>query len=203
MLYINSSGYINNARIVVKTFNKIERGKLDKVNGIVVHQTDSATKDGAFNSYKTSGANGAHFLIDKDGVIYQTASVYKVTWHVGKSQSRCFIKKKCKPSEFKNIFELERTAVGKNRVSKMEKEKSFPDRFPINIDSIGIEIVGKAYKEDGKREDVYEKVNDKQNESLVWLVKELSDTLNVPMTEIYRHPEVGRKNMTEASTAKW
>jgi len=85
----------------------------------------------------------------------------------------------------------------------MEKEKSFPDRFPINIDSIGIEIVGKAYKEDGKREDVYEKVNDKQNESLVWLVKELSDTLNIPMTEIYRHPEVGRKNMTEASTAKW
>lgn len=50
---------------------------------------------------------------------------------------------------------------------------------------------------------VYEDVSDKQNESLVWLVKELSSTLKVPMTEIYRHPDIGRKNTTEASTAKW
>ena len=28
--------------------------------------------------------NGAHFLIDRDGAVYQTASMHKKTWHVGK-----------------------------------------------------------------------------------------------------------------------
>jgi N-acetyl-anhydromuramyl-L-alanine amidase AmpD len=203
MFYVDDNGYIDDNRIVVKIFNNIQRGKLDKVNGIIVHQTDSETKESAFNSYQKEGANGAHFLIDKNGVIYQTASVYGVTWHVGKSQSRCFIINKCEPTEFKEIFQLEKSTVGKNKVSRMEQRKSFPDRFPINIDSIGIEIVGKAYKIEGKNDAVYEEVNDKQNESLKWLVKELADTLKVPMTEIYRHPDIGRKNTTEASTAKW
>lgn len=29
-----------------------------------------------FNSYQTAKANGAHFLIARDGKIYQTASLY-------------------------------------------------------------------------------------------------------------------------------
>ena len=52
-------------------------------------------------------------------------------------------------------------------------------------------------------EEIYEQVNAAQNASLQWLVKELTETLNVSMQEIYRHPEIGRKNLTEASTAKW
>ena len=49
----------------------------------------------------------------------------------------------------------------------------------------------------------YEAVNDAQNNSLEWLVMQLAETLNVSMPEIYRHPDIGRKNRTEASTAKW
>ena len=60
-----------------------------------------------------------------------------------------------------------------------------------------------AYKVDGHKEDVYEEVNDKQNSSLKWLVAELIETLSVSRAEIYRHPEIARKNSTEASTAIW
>ena len=48
-----------------------------------------------------------------------------------------------------------------------------------------------------------EPVTSKQNTSLQWLITELVFTLKVPMTEIFRHPDVSRKNPSEASTAKW
>lgn len=54
----------------------IERGLLKSVTGIIVHQTDSFTAEATLNSYLTAG-NGAHFLIDKDGTIHQTASLHK------------------------------------------------------------------------------------------------------------------------------
>ena len=69
-----------------------------------------------------------------------------------------------------------------NKVSKIEKGKTFPERYPANVDSIGIEIVGKSYEVPGKKDNVYEKVNDKQNDSLKWLIAELVDTLKVSMT---------------------
>jgi hypothetical protein len=34
-------------------------------------------------------------------------------------------------------------------------------------------------------------------------MRELVDTFGVSMQEIYRHPQIGRKNETEANTAKW
>ena len=71
------------------------------------------------------------------------------------------------------------------------------------MDSIGIEIVGVSSKVPGKDEKVYEPVNERQNASLKWLIRELTDTMSVPSDEIYRHPEIARKNATEASTARW
>lgn len=207
MLYIDKEGYIDAERIILKTFKNIERGQMDAINGIVVHQTDSPTASSTFNSYQTKGANGAHFLIDKDGTIYQTASLSKVTWHVGRMQSRCFLTKKCEPAELNKVAELEKSWRNSEKVHQIEKSKKFPDRFPGNVDSIAIEIVGKSSKvkneKTGKMESIYESVNDQQNDSLKWLIKELVTTLNVSMSEIYRHPEIGRKTATEASTAKW
>lgn len=104
MLYIDDHGHIDDDRIIVKIFNKIEREKMDKVNGIVVHQTDSPTASSTFNSYQSPGANGAHFLIDRDGTIYQTASVFWVTWHVGTMKSRCFLTKNVKRLSSLNLL---------------------------------------------------------------------------------------------------
>lgn len=199
MLFVNKNGLVDAERIIVRRFSTIERGKLDKVNGIIVHQTGGSTAESSFNSYKNTGANGAHFLIDKDGTIYQTASVFKITYHVGNIRSRCYMEKKCKPSEISKIKPL----LNKyKQLSRLEQKKPYPERYPANFDSLGIEIVGKPVS--GEDQDaIYEKINDAQNSSLKWLVAELSDTLKVSMTETFRHPEVSYKVKTEAGTAQW
>ena len=199
MLFIDKNGLIDAERITVKRFSSIERGVLEKVNGIVVHQTGGSTAESAFSSYKSKGANGAHFLIAKDGKIYQTASVFKVTNHVGNIRSKCFMENSCKPSEF---YEIKKLINRYKRPSQFEQKKTYPERYPANFDSIGIEIVGRPVSGTGE-DAIYESVNDEQNNSLKWLIYELSDTLGVSMTEIFKHPTVSYKVKTEAGTAKW
>ncbi|MDF0605766.1 N-acetylmuramoyl-L-alanine amidase [Neisseriaceae bacterium TC5R-5] len=199
MLHITKDGHVDATRIKVKIFSKIERAKMDKVNGIVVHQTGGSSAESAFSSYSSDGASGAHFLLDLDGTIYQTASLYKRTNHVGKMQSRCIVKHVCSPTDLKAAMKA--TKSGSSALTIHEMKKSFPDRFPSNTDSIGIEIVGYYKTINGKV--IYDNVKDEQNASLKWLVRELADTFKVSMQEIYKHPEIGRKTESEASTAKW
>lgn len=199
MLFVDKNGLVDATRITVKRFRTIERGDMDKVNGIVVHQTGGSTAESAFNSYQSAGANGAHFLIDKEGKIYQTASLFKVTNHVGNIRSRCYMEKKCTPSEISTI----RPFLNKyKKLSHLEQKKSYPERYPANFDSLGIEIVGKPVSGEGENA-IYETVNDAQNSALKWLIYELSDMLKISMSEVFRHPEVSYKVKTEAGTAKW
>ena len=199
MLFVDKNGLVDATRITVKRFRTIERGDMDKVNGIVVHQTGGSTAESAFNSYQSAGANGAHFLIDKEDKIYQTASLFKVTNHVGNIRSRCYMEKKCTPSEISTI----RPFLNKyKKLSHLEQKKSYPERYPANFDSLGIEVVGKPVSGEGENA-IYETVNDAQNSALKWLVYELSDTLKISMSEVFRHPEVSYKVKTEAGTAKW
>ncbi|MBO9649629.1 MAG: N-acetylmuramoyl-L-alanine amidase [Variovorax sp.] len=212
MLYITKDGHVDAERIKIRIFSVIERTRMSAVNGIVVHQTGAPTAQATFNSYgdtRNGTPNGAHFLIDKDGTIYQTASLYRVTNHVGFVQSRCVITKQCTPTELRHAQSLELTKGNRARaiaVHRNEMNKSWPDRFPSNVDSIGIEIVGMAKAQvlpNGRADEIYEPVGAQQNASLEWLIKQLAETLNVSMQEVFRHPEIGRKNATEASTAKW
>lgn len=62
--------------------------------------------------------------------------------------------------------------------------------------------MGKPVSGEGENA-IYETVNDAQNSALKWLVYELSDTLKISMSEVFRHPEVSYKVKTEAGTAKW
>lgn len=198
MLYVSKDGHVDAERIKLKIFPNIERGKLGSVNGIVVHQTGGPTADGAFSSYMNVGANGAHFLIDKDGAIYQTASVFKVTNHVGRLKSRCLETRECTEAEFKIASAIR----GVTNLSRFEQRKSFPNRFPSNADSLGIEIVGHPIEGEGE-DAIYDTVNPQQNASLQWLVKQLAETLGVSMHEVYKHPQVSYKVKTEAATAVW
>ena len=89
---------------------------------------------------------------------------------------------------------------------KREMTKTVPDRFPSTEDSIGIELVGEVLPRGNsvpEKRKVYESVTAQQNASLHWLVSELAWTLKIPLREVFRHPDVSRKNPTEASTAKW
>lgn len=171
------------------------------VKGIIVHQTGGPTAQSTLDSYKNTSANGAHFLIGRDGTIYQTASLFKKTWHIGKLKARCVLENTCNPAEIKALKRFNPTAE-----HKREMAKKTPARYPSNDDSIGVELVGEALPKGNKLPEskkAYQSVTDEQNSSLKWLISELSLTLGVSMSEIFRHPDVSRKNPTEASTARW
>ncbi|WP_256703207.1 peptidoglycan recognition protein family protein [Burkholderia ubonensis] len=130
VLFISKNGHVDAERITVKIFPAIERGAMDVVNGIVVHQTDSFTKDSVFGSYSEKGANGAHFLIDKNGEIYQTASLLKKTNHVGRMQSRCIVTSKCTPVELKTAIGMSKSPVA---LTRHEMKKHFLIGFRLMV----------------------------------------------------------------------
>lgn len=192
MLLIDQRGRAMNAKIRLAISPGIERGALPIVHGIIVHQTDSSTARSTLDGYKAPRANGAHFLIDKDGTIYQTASLFKKTHHVGFIKSRCLVQKSCSPAELKA---LRGKRVGRE-IGHVEMKKPFPSRFPNNDDSIGIENVSLA------RSGVFEPLTPSQQASLRWLLSELETTLRVSPAEVYRHPDVSWKLESEAASAR-
>jgi len=199
MLVINKNGSIVNDRVKVKIFHGIEKRALVKIKGIILHQTGGSSAQSSFNSYN-SGRAGAHLLIDKDGTIYQTASLLKQTWHVGKLRSRCLAEIKCSPTELKLLKKFNPSAT-----HKREMKKEIPYRYPSNSDSIGIEIVGLALplSEPDPDKRTYEALTKEQSVSLEWLLSELKLELKLLLTEVFRHPTVSYKNKTEAATATW
>ncbi len=197
------SGKLVDKKVDQKIYKSLHKGEMTTVHAIVVHQTGASTAQHTFNSY-TNSSNGAHFLIDKSGHIYQTALTNKKTYHVGKIRSRCIETKSCSKDELSsaNSIYLKKGLSYPVRVKNVhnhEKSKNYPDRYPTNSDSIGIEIVG-SYNKANK---VYESVNAKQNLSLKWLVNELLTHLKLQNSDIYRHPDVSYKQPSEAKSANW
>lgn len=194
MLHVDRQGFILNERVRRTPRPLIEHGVLHQISGIIVHQTGGTSATSSLSSYTLQNANGAHFLIDKDGTIYQVASLHRQTWHVGKLRSRCIAERRCSPTELHALRHFNPTAEHRREI-----EKEVPQRYPSNEDSVGIEIVGAIVA----GQEVYEAVNTQQNASLRWLVAELASTFGIPMTEIFRHPVVSRKNPSEAQSALW
>lgn len=200
MLSIDSSGMVVTPRVVRARKIQIERGAMQRISGIVVHQTGGSTAASALSSYRNASATGAHFLIEKDGTIYQTASLKKQTWHVGRIKARCVAEMRCTPVELEQLRRFD--PRGEDR---REMRKAVPDRYPSNTDSIGVELVGEALPLNEPNPDrrTYVAAPATQNDPLRWLIHALSVTLRVPVTEVFRHPVVSRKNRTEAARAQW
>lgn len=200
-LMIDAAGLVRHPKVQLQISPMIERGPMSQVNGIIVHQTGGATAQSALASYKLKGANGAHFLIDKDGTIYQTASVAKRTNHVGHLKSRCMAQMTCTPAE---LAALKGKRAGKD-IGRIEAAKAWPDRYPGNADAIGIEIVGQALPltEPDPDKRVYEPLTAAQQISFTFLLDGLRQALNVPLTEVFAHPTVSWKNRSEAAGATW
>jgi len=118
MLQIDKDGVVINPRIKPKRKKTLEQGEMKTIHGIIVHQTGGSTAQSTFNSYESSSANGAHFLIDKDGTIYQTASLYQKTLHVGKLKSRCVLEKRCAPAELKALKNFNPSEENKREMTK-------------------------------------------------------------------------------------
>lgn len=83
-------------------------------------------------------------------------------------------------------------------IDTLERGKSYPDRFPVNTDSVGIELVGKNTGEKS-----YEPVTALQQSSLQWLISELNTLFDLKVEDVFRHPEVSYKNEGEAASATW
>jgi len=199
MSTINKDGMLIDNKVILRRFPTIEHGPLVGVHAVVVHQTDAPTAQHTFNGYN-AGGNGAHFLIDKNGQIYQTASMHKRCYHVGRLiKSKCLTinKKSCNDANMAKILAMSWTSQIK-ALDANERAKSYPHRYPVNSDSIGIELVGKHI--DNKR---YEIVTPSQNASLQWLVSELYNHFGLTSSDVYKHPAVSYKNPGEASTATW
>ncbi|KQO19621.1 hypothetical protein ASF16_06570 [Acidovorax sp. Leaf78] len=50
---------------------------------------------------------------------------------------------------------------------------------------------------------VYEALTGAQQMSFKYLLEELLQTLSLEKADVFRHPTVSRKNVTEAATAEW
>jgi len=193
MLHIDKQGRVINPKVKLEISLAIEVGPLPIIHGVVVHQTASATAAATLSGYQVPKAHGAHFLIDKDGTIYQTASLHKKTLHVGYIKSRCIAEKRCSPADLQQL----RGRKAGEQTGRVEMNKAYPNRYPLNGDSIGIEIVSMF------KNGVFELVTDAQQTSLQWLLTELMDSLALTKADIYRHAEVSWKQESEGASARW
>lgn len=197
-----SNGRLISGKVIDKINPKIEKGAMAQVNGLIVHQTGGATAASALGNYN-NGAEGAHFLIDKDGTIYQTARVTQKCWHVGKINSKCQQLKTCTPAELQTVSGIlhQKGLSYKLRLMNLhrhEMKKPYPDRYPSNDDSLGIEIVSEYSPKTG-----YVAATAAQNDALRWLVSALERLLALSHADVFRHPTVSQKQPTEAASARW
>ncbi len=195
------NGKIIDQRVEIKTYSTLEHGDINKVTSIVLHRTDSSSADSTLSAYAVGKKAGAHFLIDKNGQIYQTASLKKYCQHVGILLPRCQIEKSCDPNELKTITALIHEkglsfSIRANNLSRHEAKKNYPLRYPSNRDSIGIEVVGRFLP--SKKS--FEEPTSQQFSSMKWLVDALVAEYGLDIrNNVYAHGAIARKEVTEGA----
>jgi len=201
MLTIDTEGWITHTKVSKKSFSAIQHGDISKINAIVLHRTGSASASSVFSAYNGQ-KTGAHFLIGETGTIYQTASIKQKCWHVGKIYSRCRTTNACTEedaTEIEALLHKKNTSWGKKftLVKDLEMGKAYPERFPHNHDSLGIEIVGVL----SNKTKLYETPNKVQNEALYWLLDELICHYSLSLTDIYAHGKIAHKDAKKSEGA--
>ena len=78
------AGFLTHSRIKKHHTPKLERKDFSqKMKYIVLHRTVNGSAKSTFSSFNTSPYYGTHFVVGKDGTIYQTANLNKRTVHAG------------------------------------------------------------------------------------------------------------------------
>jgi N-acetyl-anhydromuramyl-L-alanine amidase AmpD len=201
MLLSDKNGWVNNPKIVKKHRPMIEHSAIQAIKAVVLHRTGTDSAASVLSAWNTK-KEGTHFLISESGEIFQTASVKKQCWHVGKLYSKCRTTSSCSKEDAESIEKIlhkKNTNWGKKfrLITKNELEKEYPLRFPHNHDSIGIEIVGRISKET----EIYEIPNKVQLDSLFWLLDELVATYCVSLDDIYAHGKIAHKDRKKSEGA--
>jgi N-acetyl-anhydromuramyl-L-alanine amidase AmpD len=168
----------------------------------VLHQTNSSTASATLAAY-IFRSTGAHFLIDPDGQIIQTASIARVCHYVGPIKSRCYETATCSPQEKKVLDAIVNGPGSRDQkrmaVNNHERAKSVPYRYPSNYDSLGIEVSG-SFDEKTKH---YQTPSTAQNLSAIWLIGELLSAFSLTRSDVYRHPQLSYKENDEAARVKF
>lgn len=186
--YVDAKGYVQNAGFTLKPVPVLEKGLIDGPKAVVLHRTDSYTADSTLRSFQ-SGV-GTHFLVAKDGVVTQTASLLKRTAHVGKIKSRAA--ESGNPlSEAKLVKSW---GWAPTRIYNHEKSKRYPDRYPMNVDSVGIETVAKHRGDSG-----WEAPTTEQLASVAAVVRVLKDAYSLEESDIYEHDSISYKTEGEGA----
>ena len=187
---VGKDGYLIDPDITKKSIPALEKGPLKDINAVVMHRTEGSSAQGAFNSFKTG--TGTHFLIDKDGTIYQTASLNEHTQHVGKIRGRCMEEGNCSKEE-KAFFD--KTGWNPKAIHDHEKAKPYPERFPMNSDSVGIEVVG-SYNAKTK---TWDAPTPEQTASINKLVGMLQKEYGLNDKDVYKHDAISYKTQGEGA----
>lgn len=187
-VYVDAKGYVQNAGFVFKPIAALEKGAISGPKAVVLHRTDSRAIASPLKSFERG--IGTHFIVDKDGTIYQTASLLNKTFHVGKIKSKCFANGSCPIDEMKM---LKSWGWAHERVYDHEKIKAYPVRYPMNEDSVGIETVS---DHDGKS---WETATSAQSTSIRLIIQILKNEYGLGNADIYEHDEISYKTPGEGA----
>lgn len=201
MLIVDKDGWVNDPKITKEHRTPIEHSPIAAVNAVVLHRTASGSAASVSSAWKTQ-KEGAHFLISENGKIFQTASLKKQCWHVGKLYSKCQTVSSCSDEDTKAmeaILHKKDINWGKKfgLITKRELNKGYPLRFPHNHDSLGIEVVGVM----SKASEIYEIPNQLQLDALFWLLDRIISTYRISLKDIYAHGKIAHKDKNKSEGA--
>ena len=198
---VGQDGFMTDPGILHTPIPQIQHGAMSRPNGIVLHRTESGSATSTLNAWRTGpGGTGAHFLIDKDGTIHQTIRVDRQAWHVGAIRSRGEMEGTIVPEDQR---ELEHARAGQaewragavRAVSRVETTRPYPERYPTNGDSLGIEIVARYVPATR----TWEAPTPEQTTSIQRLLGILQRNFGLTDHDVYQHDVISRKTPGEGA----
>lgn len=194
---IGRDGYLTDPDITRTPVPALERDAMTAVNAIVLHRTMGSTAAGTLSHWRSEAAPyGTHFLIDRDGTIHQTASLNSNTAHVGRIRSRGEVEGTLTPDEQQRLVAA-RAEPGNDysAVSRIESAKPYPQRYPTNGDSVGIEVVA-TYNEAAR---TWQAPTEQQTASIRRLVGILQQNYGLNDNDIHQHDAISYKTQGEGA----
>lgn len=195
--YIGKNGYVQNAGFIHQPIAVLEKKDMTGPVAIILHRTDGGNVQSALNS--ANSGIGTHFYVDKDGSVYQAASLLKHTSHVGRIRSRCYEAGACPADEMARIRGF---GWAPRKVHDHEKIKDYPARYPLNEDSIGIETVSRCVKNCGPNDGgtpEWEAPTPEQVESIANIIGILQKAYSLTDSDVYEHDLISYKTAGEGA----
>lgn len=198
---VGVDGFLVDPKIIHTPIAKIEHGVMAQVNGIVLHRTESSTAASTLSTWRTRpDGTGAHFLIDIDGAVHQAVSVNRQAWHVGAVRSRGEVEGTISSTDQRELDAArgaapEWRAAAVRAVSRVESTRPYPERYPTNADSVGIEVVGRY----NAATSTWDSPTAAQAESIRRLVDTLQKNFGLTNHDVYQHDVISRKTPGEGA----